>query len=254
MINITPVVKQLIIINIIFYVGSNFFGNPDVVYKLLSLHEFHNPDFKVWQPVTHMFMHAKFPELGHILLNMFGLFMFGTPLEHFWGGKKFLIFYVICGLGAGLVHGLINFLEVNQVLHVLEQNGFKAADVFSLLNNSLYNDASWGEFASTQQIKNLYGNYYSMAVGASGAIYGLMVAFAFMFPNQAMMLIFLPIPIKAKYFIPAIVALDLFSGISGYGIFGGGNIAHFAHVGGALFGTLLIFLWRGNKFNQNRWN
>jgi membrane associated rhomboid family serine protease len=179
MINITPVVKQLIIINIIFYVGSNFFGNAGTVYDLLSLHEFHNPDFKIWQLLTHMFMHAPSPEITHILLNMFGLFMFGTPLEHFWGGKKFLIFYIVCGLGAGLVHSLINYVEVNQTLHILEQNGFKAADVLSSFANAQKNLA-WEAVVPSEQIQSLYDNYQGTAVGASGAIYGIMVAFAFM--------------------------------------------------------------------------
>ncbi|MEO8517416.1 MAG: rhomboid family intramembrane serine protease [Flavobacterium sp.] len=209
MMQITPTVKQLIIINVLVFIGSQIPGIRDLSYDYFSLYSFENPNFHFWQLLTHMFMHAPFPNLSHILLNMFGLYMFGSALEHYWGGKKFFFFYISCGLGAAIVNNLVSYY-----------------------NNDIM----------------------SVAVGASGAIYGVIVAFAFMFPEAKLMMIFLPIPIKAKYFVPAIVAIDLFSGVTGTTIFGGGNIAHFAHVGGALVGFIMMWFWRKNSFNDRRWN
>lgn len=203
---ITPTVKQLLIINIIFFVGTSFLG--DVAYVHLGLFPFQNPAFKPWQLITHMFMHFG---IAHIAFNMFALYSFGSALEHFWGGKKFLFFYISCGLGAALLQNGINYLT---------------------------------------------GDINSLAVGASGAIYGLLTAFAFMFPNAQLGLMFIPIPIKAKYFVPGLLAIDLFLGLKGGSIFGGGGtgVAHFAHVGGAIVGFIMMWYWRKNSFNDRRWN
>ncbi len=214
--NMTPVVKQLLIINVIVFVLSQVMPQN---YEALSLFYFESEKFRFWQPFTHMFMHAPMPNLMHILFNMFALVSFGSALEHYWGGKKFLFFYIACGLGAAFLHTLINYYLISNVP--------EAADVIM----------------------------YSQAVGASGAIYGLLVAFAYMFPMAELMMMFIPVPIKAKFFVPIIVGLDLFSGVTGFSIFsGGGNIAHFAHIGGALTGFILMMLWRKNKFTHNRWN
>ena len=212
----TPVVKQLLIINVLVFILSQAMPQN---YETLSLFYFESEKFRFWQPFTHMFMHAPMPNLMHILFNMFALVSFGSALEHYWGGKKFLFFYIACGLGAAFLHTLINYYLISNVP--------EAADV--ILN--------------------------SQAVGASGAIYGLLVAFAVMFPMAELMMMFIPVPIKAKFFVPIIVGLDLFSGVTGFSIFsGGGNIAHFAHIGGALTGFILMMLWRKNKFTHTRWN
>ncbi|MEO0060025.1 MAG: hypothetical protein RLZZ312_1672 [Bacteroidota bacterium] len=208
--DVTPVVKQLLIANVLLYIGTNFFGNTAMIYNSLALHSFQDPDFQIWQPITHMFMHAPYPSLSHILFNMVGLYSFGTALEHFWGGKRFLFFYISCGLGAAVIQ--------------------------NLTNQYFFNDIA------------------STAVGASGALYGVIAAFAIMLPNAEMMLIFLPFPIKAKFFVPVLIGLDLFGAFSGFSIFGGGNIAHFAHIGGALTGGIIMFFWRDNKFNHKRLN
>ena len=253
MMEITPAVKQLLLINVMIYIGTNFFGNTAMFYDLLSLHYFQNLDFRWWQPLTHFFMHAPSPNLSHILFNMFGLFSFGTALEQMWGSKKFVIFYMICGLGAGLIHSLVNYYQFTDALNILVSNGFQKSDIFQILSEGKEYTA-WREMLSVSDYKDFMNAYIGTAVGASGAIYGIMVAFAFMMPNAALSLIFLPIPIKAKFFVPIIVAFDLFSGVTGYSIFGGGNIAHFAHVGGAIFGFILVWLWRNNKFQHKRWN
>ena len=253
MMEITHTVKQLLIINIIFYVGTNFFGNTDVFYNLLSLHAFQSPDFRFWQPLTHMFMHAPYPSLSHIIFNMVGLYSFGSALEHFWGGKRFLFFYISCGLGAAVIHNGINYYFFSDALNVLLQNGLPKSDIMAVLSEGKISP-TWQTILTTKEFSNLTDGFFGTAVGASGALYGVITAFAIILPNAEMALIFLPFPVKAKYFVPVLIGLDLISGFSGYSIFGGGNIAHFAHIGGAIFGVIIMWFWRNNKFNQKRWN
>jgi len=247
--NVTETVKQLVIINILFFVGTLIVGDP--AYKLLALYFPENPDFQAWQPVSHLFMHGGFM---HIFFNMFALYSFGTALEHFWGSKKFLFFYVSCGLGAALLHTAVNYYHFQDGLNTLVANGFSKSEILSILNGGKI-DTRWQEILSDSDFHNFVGSYLGTAVGASGAIYGVIVAFAFMFPNAELMLMFIPVPVKAKYFVPGLVLVDLYLGISGQSIFGGGGgIAHFAHVGGALFGFVIMWYWKKNQFNQNRWN
>ena len=250
--NITPTVKQLLIINVIFFIGSNLVG--DRAYELFSLYLFENNKFQIWQPLTHMFMHAELPNFMHILFNMFALYSFGSALEHFWGGKKFLFFYISCGLGAAVLHTGINYYEFNSGLQSLVEAGFDKADIYGLLNNRQI-DTRWVEILGQSGVDSFASGFATPAVGASGAIYGLLVAFAFMFPNAELALMFIPIPIKAKYFVPGILAVDLFLGLNGGSIFGSSSgIAHFAHIGGALTGFLMMWYWKKNQFNNNRWN
>ncbi len=247
--NITPVVKQLLIINIIFYIGTMMVG--DAAYKILSLYYFESPNFEFWQPLTHMFMHGN---LMHILFNMFALYSFGSALEHMWGGKKFLFFYISCGIGAAVLHTVVNYYVFHNGLNMLADSGYPANEVMPVLAEGKFNPV-WQELLPGSSFQSFIGAYITPAVGASGAIYGLLVAFAFMFPNAELMMIFLPIPIKAKYFVPGILLIDLFLGISGKSIFGGaGGIAHFAHIGGALIGFMMMWYWKKNQFNRNRWN
>ena len=252
MMNITPVVKQLLIINILFFIGSYF---VPAAYDLFSLYYPESASFMGWQLITHMFMHAPFPNLAHILFNMFALYSFGSALEHFWGGKKFLFFYISCGLGAALLHSGVNYYFFHEGLDTLIANGFTESDIFQLLNQGKI-DTRWQELMSVSDFQNFTSSFYVPVVGASGAIYGLLVAFAFMFPNAELALMFIPVPIKAKYFVPGILAIDLFLGFKGSSIFGAGStgIAHFAHVGGALTGFLMMWFWKKNQFNKNRWN
>ncbi|WP_396145043.1 rhomboid family intramembrane serine protease [Flavobacterium sp.] len=249
MMNITPVVKQLLIINIIFFIGSQIVPLAE---SYFALYYFENPMFKFWQPLTHMFMHGG---IAHIFFNMFALYSFGSALEHFWGGNKFLFFYISCGLGAALLHSFINYLEFRNELSYLLDSGFKKEDVLSLLNQNMF-DRRWLDIIGQDGVDVLSISYHTPAVGASGAVYGLLVAFAFMFPNAELALMFIPIPIKAKYFVPGILAIDLFLGFKGSSIFGAGStgIAHFAHIGGALTGFIMMWYWKKNQFNHKRWN
>lgn len=247
--NMTPVVKQLLIINIIFFIGSQL---VPVSYDYLAMFFPENPNFKPWQPLTHMFMHGG---ILHIVFNMFAMVSFGSALEHFWGGKKFLFFYISCGLGAILLNTGVNYYFFQDGLNTLIANGYQKADILQLLNQGRM-DPRWQQVLSELQLDSFTGAYVGTVVGASGAIYGLLTAFAFMFPNAELALMFIPVPIKAKYFVPGILAIDLFLGFKGNSLFGNGGtgIAHFAHVGGAVAGFLMMWFWKKNQFNNNRWN
>ena len=250
--NITPTVKQLLIINILFYIGSMVVGEP--AYKLLSMYFFESPDFHFWQLFTHMFMHAPLPNIMHIAFNMFALYSFGSALEHFWGGKKFLFFYISCGLGAALLHTGVNYYFFENGINLLLDNGFQKIEILKVLSEGKI-DTRWQQVLSISDYESFIGGYFGNVVGASGAIYGLLVVFAFMFPNAELALMFIPIPIKAKYFVPALLLIDLYLGVSGGSLFGGSSgIAHFAHLGGALVGFVMMWFWKKNEFNKNRWN
>lgn len=276
--NITPVVKQLLIINILFFIGSQL---VPVAYDFFALYYPESDQFKGWQLITHMFMHAPiYPEnfkyianISHILFNMFALYSFGSALEHFWGGKKFLFFYISCGLGAALLHTGVNYYEIHSLLSDVASLKLSSSEIHLLLNadySTLFDEKGQmmaGEINTILEKAHCTQQQFNSIVqasmiskvpmlGASGAIYGLLAAFAFMFPNAELGIMFIPIPIKAKYFVPAILAIDLFLGFKGGSIFGGGStgIAHFAHVGGAITGFLMMWYWKKNQFNRNRWN
>lgn len=244
---ITDTVKVLIIINAIFFVGTMFIG--DLTYKLFSLWFFQNDNFGVWQVITHMFMHGSFM---HILFNMYALWAFGGPIEQMLGQKKFLFFYFSCGIGAAIIHSLVNYFHVETAYNTLVEAGMTPGAIQQLLETGQYSTAIL-ESVSRETLEEMFTAFNTPAVGASGAIYGILVAFGMMFPNVELFLLFVPVPIKAKIFIPVLIAIDLFSGVTGYSLFGGG-IAHFAHVGGALFGFIMMWYWKKNQFNQNRWD
>lgn len=245
--NVTETVKQLIIINILFFVGTLALGDP--AYKMLSMYFPENQNFQVWQPLSHMFMHGG---LMHIFFNMFALYSFGSALENIWGSQKFLFFYISCGLGAALLHTGINYYYYQDGLNILMEQGFSKTEILAVLNGKGSDQIV--PILNSPGFQNFVSAYFGTVVGASGAIYGVIVAFAFMFPNAELALMFIPVPIKAKYFVPGLVLVDLYLGISGKSIFGGGGIAHFAHVGGALFGFIIMWYWKKNQFNSNRWN
>ncbi|WP_082577791.1 rhomboid family intramembrane serine protease [Flavobacterium sp. Root186] len=249
MMNMTPVVKQLLIINIIFFIGCELVPAASE-YFVLFFPE--NPGFQAWQPITHMFMHGN---LLHIAFNMFALYSFGSMLEHFWGGKKFLFFYISCGLGAALLNFAVNYYYYQEGLNILIANGYPKSDILQILNEGKI-AVKWKELLTVSQFDNFIHAYGGVVLGASGAVYGLLTAFAFMFPNAELALMFIPIPIKAKYFVPGLLLVDLFLGLRGNSLFGSGGtgIAHFAHLGGAIAGFLMMLYWKKNQFNNNRWN
>ncbi len=250
--NITPTVKQLLIINIIFFIGSQIVGSQ--AYGLFSLYYFENPDFKIWQLLTHMFMHAPMPNFTHILFNMFALYSFGSLLENYWGGKKFLFFYISCGLGAALLHMGVNYYSFHEGLDTLIAQGFSQDEIMAVLNGK--NNQELIKILNSPENSSFIESFFGTVVGASGAIYGLLVAFAFMFPDARLGLMFIPVPIKAKYFVTGLLLVDLFLGFKGNSLFGSGGtgVAHFAHLGGALVGFIMMWYWKKNSFNSNRWN
>ena len=224
-------------------------------------------------PLMHMFMHGG---IMHIFFNMFALYSFGSALEHFWGSKKFLFFYLSCGLGAALLQMVVNYVEVQQILNGASDLNLSDETLRQILSATTSDQVSYRPDLFESAIRPILNNVGKLQllnrenfealfnaardsqgsmVGASGAIYGVIVAFAFMFPNAELAMLFIPIPVKAKYFVPGLVLVDLYLGVSGQSIFGGaGGIAHFAHVGGALFGFIIMWYWKKNQFNQNRWN
>jgi membrane associated rhomboid family serine protease len=240
----TDAVKHLIIINVVVFAA---------VYLLkidfsdaLALYFPENENFRFWQYLTHMFMHGS---IMHLVFNMYGLWAFGTPLEQMWGRNKFIFFYFSAGLGAAAIYTLANYFQFNGVYDQLISDGLSRSEIQNILNSGSYNDDRIS--VSLDAMRNFYGTYFSPAVGASGAIYGVLVAFGMSFPNAKLAMIFFPVPIAAKYFIPLIILGDLFFGVTSYSV---GNIAHFAHIGGAIIGFIISWYWKNNQFTDNRWN
>lgn len=228
---IPPVVKNLLIINGIFFLAKLVLGSQFNMDDIFGAHYFDSPKFKIWQPITYMFMHGNFM---HLFFNMFGLYMFGSVLEQKWGAKRFINFYLITGLGALALQWVVQGIELYQITGALVNNGNLGLDMLSegKYNPSLYTEGK----AST-----LYSIYFGTMVGASGAVFGIMTAFGMLFPNVEMMLMFIPFPVKAKYFIPIYIVIELFLGVAKIE---GDSVAHFAHLGGALIGFILVKLWR----------
>lgn len=208
-----PVVKNLLLINIAAYLITMLTGN--FMYENFALFYFKSPFFKPFQLVTHMFMHGGFT---HIFFNMYTLYIFGCVLERVWGSQKFLFYYFVTGIGAALLHLGVMYLQLK---------GYMAA----------YNA---GDIYAGAEIQALLT---TPTVGASGAIYGLLLAYGMLFPNNVMQLIFPPVALKAKWFVLIFGALELILGLSGRG----SGVAHFAHLGGMIFGYFLIIYWKKNN-------
>ena len=209
-----PVVKHLLIINVLLYLATFTMNRFHIdLTDYLGLHFFKASDFMAYQLITYMFMHGNFE---HLFFNMFALWMFGNTLENIWGSKRFLWFYMLCGIGAGLCQEVVQYIQYVTTLAQYDSVNFGGGQVISM------------------------ANYLNMlnTVGASGAIYGLLLAFGMMFPNSMIYLYFF-VPIKAKWFVIGYAVIELVSGF-----IGGGNVAHFAHLGGMLFGLILILVWK----------
>ncbi len=264
-----PVVKNLLIINTLLFLAtillSDKFGFD--LTAVLGLHYPGATDFKVWQFITYMFMHGGF---SHILFNMFALWMFGNVLENVWGSKRFLSFYMITGIGAGLTYIVwIHFAitpDLSLINHVISDPSI--SNLSALVENhrfavSQYSGSIWTDFLQFQDNVNAYNanpqnhlaaqkivtflsEYRShflnqhVVIGASGAVFGLLLAFGMMFPNS-LIYVYFAIPVKAKWFVIIYGAIELFSGVYNRP---GDNVAHFAHLGGMLFGYLLIVYWK----------
>ena len=242
---ISETVKHLLIINCIFFLASIIVGES--MYDFFALHFPDSPKFEYWQIITHMFMHGDF---SHILFNMIGLWMFGTPMEQMWGKNKFIFYYLSTGLGAALLQITIYYYQVNQVNEFFSDLNLSSSVISEFYLSSRL-PADIINNIDVEVLKRAFSSYNSVLVGASGALYGVLVAFAMSFPDTQLMLLFPPIPIKAKYLVPILIFADLFFGFSSYSI---GPIAHFAHLGGALTGFLMLYYWKKNQFSNNRWD
>jgi len=260
-----PVVKNLLIINALFFlatiVASEVF-RIDLT-NILGLHYFAAEEFRPYQFITYMFMHGGFM---HILFNMFALWMFGNALENVWGPKKFLIYYFITGIGAAIVHYVVFYFEISPVLNAINtymddpspeklnqfiNSGYLKIGSYEIQDNfnvfrSEYNNLIHSNPTKAIQLSVDFINQYKIdflnlpvVVGASGAVFGILLAFGMMFPN-ALIYVYFAIPVKAKYFVMIYGALELFSGIFDTG----SNVAHFAHLGGMIFGYFLILYWK----------
>jgi membrane associated rhomboid family serine protease len=263
--SLPPVVKNIIIINVILFAATQLsihVLNSDFMIRHLAMFPARSPLFEPHQLVTHIFMHAN---LAHIFFNMFGVFMFGKILEQLWGSKRMMIFYTVTGLGAALVQLAVNYFQVGHLMNLADEfNNSPSYTLFSQIvdkysmgttSNQVVNfmqqwfykpdDTSFIPQAKEIVEYIVSSNLQIPTLGASGAVFGLLIAFAMMFPDVELMLIFLPIPIKAKYFVPFYALLELFFGVAG---FKWDNVAHFAHLGGALFGFILVKIWKKNQF------
>jgi rhomboid-like protein len=232
-IQIPPVVKNLLIINILFFVATWVMQSKgiDLAYYLGAFY-FDSPLFKIWQPISYMFMHGGFT---HILFNMFALYMFGSVLENRWGPKKFLNFYLITGLGALALQLLVQSIEVYNITGSIVNHGAVTIDLAEGMAGVNLPGLT------REQGQTLLGIYIGPMVGASGAIFGLLVAFGMLYPNVEMYIMFIPVPIKAKYIMPVYIVIELFLGVAK---FQGDSVAHYAHLGGALLGFILVKIWK----------
>lgn len=227
-INIPPVVKNLILVNVLFFLVTKIMSQTGVdLYQTLSLYFPASPNFRLHQLFTHMFMHGS---IGHIFFNMFALYMFGRVLESVWGPKRFLTFYLVTGLGAAALHLLVIYLEYKHAMAGV------TADQLAYFKEI----AAQGKYIPGSKVSEILT---TPTVGASGAVFGILLGFGMLFPNTQLMLLFPPIPIKAKYFVIGYGVLELVLGISQPG----SNVAHFAHLGGMLFGYILIKYWNKNS-------
>ncbi|SDY10075.1 rhomboid family intramembrane serine protease [Hymenobacter psychrophilus] len=257
MFQLTPTVRNLLIANVVFFLLANALPGG---LGLLALYPVGSEFFQPWQFLTYMFMHAG---IGHIFSNMFGLMVFGPLLEQRWGGQRFLVFWLICGLGSGMLYSGLRYYELNKMRHDIEVFQQDPSDVH--LQDFVENHAKEYEPAFAPVVRQLHAtpdnsglvqsalnsmqDLYNRSlngpmVGASGALFGVLFAFAYLFPNTTLFIFPLPVPIKAKYLVPLYGLYELYSGIHQAP---GDNVAHFAHVAGLLVGFVLVMLWERNR-------
>ncbi|MBT9393911.1 rhomboid family intramembrane serine protease [Hymenobacter sp. NST-14] len=257
MFQLTPTVRNLLIANVVvFLIAQQVSGNLG----FLALYSIGSPYFQPWQYLTYMFMHAG---IGHIFSNMFGLMVFGPLLEQRWGGQRFLTFWLICGIGAGVLYSGIRYYELNRMRHDIEVFRTEPTDVhlqdvvennlkeygpsFAPVIRQLHATPDNGQIiqGALTSLEALYQRSLNgPMVGASGALFGLLFAFAYLFPNTTLIVFPLPVPVKAKYLVPAYGLYELYGGIHQAP---GDNVAHFAHLAGLLVGFVLVMLWERNR-------
>lgn len=269
--SITPAVKNLLIINVLVFFAANVFEESLGIdfNKTFGLHYYLADSFGVWQFVTFMFLHSGF---SHVFFNMFAVYMFGRIIEQVWGTQKFLIYYFVTGIGSGIIQEVALYFDINPFIEAVDN--LLSETTLENLQNFFYNEGAAFSSESAVALKSFITEYNSLCntdlesatslarkflieyqamfieahvtIGASGAVFGVLLAFGMLFPNMVIMLLFPPIPIKAKYFVMAYGLIELFQGIANFSY---DNVAHWAHLGGMLFGFFLIRHWRqgGNQ-------
>lgn len=228
--NVPAAVRNIIIINVVIMLATMF--KESLMVTRFALWFPASPFFEWWQPVTHLFMHGGF---FHLFFNMYTLYIFGTVLERVWGPKKFLVFYFVTGIGAALVHMGVQWIEYTNVLKSIGLNATEASVYADGIARTIEEGAV--------MIPTWSSVLFTPTVGASGAIYGVLMGYAMLYPDSVMRLIFPPVAMKAKWFVLIFAGLELLLGISS----SGGGIAHFAHLGGLIFGFILIMYWKKTR-------
>jgi membrane associated rhomboid family serine protease len=268
---IPMVVKNIIIINVLMVLVQYALGRNGInLGDYLGLHYWASPLFRWWQPITHLFMHGDPNDLNltfwHIFSNMFALWMFGRILENLWGPKRFLIFYFVCGLGAAICHMAVLTFEFGtfhqdflafqanptfvEYAHFIRAHHLAGEPYFNKILNVWQANIGNPDYAqiAINGIHQAYTDQINVAtVGASGAVFGVLFAFGYLFPNTELMLIFPPIPIKAKWFVGLYALFELSAGIQNSA---GDNVAHFAHLGGMIFAFIILRIWNSGNRNQ----
>ncbi|MFC3160069.1 Membrane associated serine protease, rhomboid family [Chryseobacterium arachidis] len=242
--SIPPITRNLIIINIVVFILT-FFLMPQLYDTLSGFYPF-SPNFRSWQIITHMFMHGGYM---HIIFNMFTLFSFGPILEQSLKEKKYLILYFLSGLGAFFLFNLWSFIEVQQIVSGLQRLGLDPAEIYSkaVIGYSGEMNISANTPEGQELSQQLYGVLRTPMVGASGAIFGVVAAFATLYPDAKIGIMFIPIPMKVKYVLPVVIIGSIYLGVTG----NAGGIAHLAHVGGAIVGFILAKIWKKHLYRFN---
>lgn len=239
--SIPPITKNLLIINGLFYLATIVLESSGIDLRgILGAFYPESVNFHGWQIITHMFMHGGFT---HILFNMFALWMFGSTVEMTLGPKRFLTLYFAAGLGSFVLFNFTNYIQIEQLKTIVASSGINVNEfIKSLVYNpeGRYSLPTMGNYEATKELAEYY---VSRSVGASGAISGLLVAFGVLYPNAKLALLFFPVPVKAKYFIPVLIAIEFYMGLQNYAW---NPIAHFAHIGGAIIGFILVRNWKKN--------
>ena len=238
--NIPTVTKNLLIINVLFWIATLFMTDKVDLSGMLGLHYPASKEFRLYQFVTYMFMHAS---MGHIFFNMFAVYMFGRIIESEWGSKRFFTYYMITGIGAGLINILVAYLRIKSI-----ESGLDAEAIAMVYRDGLDVMRQEKQYVDPL-LRQLNMMLNSTTVGASGAVFGILLAFGMMFPNMPLYIIPFPFPIKAKYLVTGYGVLELFAGIANFSF---DNVAHFAHLGGMLFGIILVLYWRKKDRSNDR--
>lgn len=238
--SIPPVTLNLLIINVLLWIATALFANHINLINLLGLHYVTSDLFKPHQIITYMFMHGS---TSHVFFNMFAVFMFGSVLERTWGSTKYLVYYVLTGLGAAALQLLITYIRIHSIEAELP------ADLVAKVYSEGANIMTQGLNYTDPKLGGLNSLLNGPMVGASGAVFGLLVAFGMLFPNAELMMLFFPVPIKAKWFVIGYGVMELVLGILDNA---GDNVAHFAHLGGLITGFFIILYWRKKAKSNGR--